>query len=110
MFPRIDHSQKRRPGITMPGMTQREIERELKRLRNVVNGLAFNMEILASANKVLTEELGDALRRQGIDPKPFLDRLTSKTSAMASKHWDQNKLHEAKVEELKRKYPEDFRE
>jgi len=91
-------------------VTQREIEKELKRLGEVVNSLSFNMTIIASANEVLKQELADALKRQGIDPKPFLDRLVKKTSAMASKTMDQKAKLAAQKEELRRKFPEDFSE
>ena len=43
------------------------------------------MVIAEAKIQALTDELADTLRRQGLDPKPFLDRLRQRSSEATQK-------------------------
>ena len=72
-------------------MKQHEIEKELESLRRLVNSHSLSLTIISAQVEALRDELADALRRQGIDPKSFLGRLESRSHASVHKTLDQKK-------------------
>ena len=64
-------------------MKPQDVGKALERLEQTVGSLSLALTIESSKIDALTQELAEALRRQGIDPQPFLKRIQQRASETA---------------------------
>ena len=61
-------------------MKPEDLEKAVKRLEQIVSSHDLVLTIVSSQIDAVIQELAEALRRQGIDPQPFIKRVKQRAN------------------------------